>query len=73
MTKKTNTTTKTLASATDGAAIEHIIGLDQVDQDAKNALLIVSLIINAFVLIGWITLQVTNVYDAQVAGFLFTR
>jgi hypothetical protein len=72
MTKKTNTTTKTLASAVDGAS-EQVISLNQVDQDAKNALLIVSLIINAFVLIGWVALQVTNIYDAQVAAFLFTR
>ncbi len=46
---------------------------NQTDQDAKNALLIVSLIINAFILIGWITLQVTTIYDAQVATFLFAR
>jgi hypothetical protein len=72
MTKKTNTTTKTLASAVDGAS-EQVLSLNQVDQDAKNALLIVSLIINAFVLIGWVALQVTNIYDAQVAAFLFTR
>lgn len=72
MPKKTNITTKPLAAATDGAA-EQILGFDQVHQDAKNALLIVSLIVNAFVLIGWITLQVTNIYDAQVAAFLFTR
>lgn len=47
--------------------------ISQADQDAKNALLIVSLLVNAFVLIGWVTLQVTTAYDAQVAAFLFTR
>lgn len=39
--------------------------------DVKSALLVVSLTINAVVLIGWITLQVTSKFDDQVAQFLF--
>jgi hypothetical protein len=39
--------------------------------DVKSALLLVSLVINAVVLIGWITLQVTSKYDEQVSQFLF--
>ena len=50
-----------------------ILVVDQTNQDLKNALLIVSLVVNAFILIAWITLQVTTLYDAQVAAFLFTR
>jgi hypothetical protein len=38
--------------------------------DVKSALLVVSLVINAVVLIGWITLQVTSKYDEQVTQFL---
>lgn len=45
----------------------------QVNKDLVIALLIVSLTINLFVLVGWVTLQVTSSYDAQVAAFLFTR
>lgn len=45
----------------------------QLNKDAMVSVLIVSLAINMFVLIGWVTLQVTSVYDAQVASFLFTR
>lgn len=45
----------------------------QLNKDATVSVLIVSLAINMFVLIGWVTLQVTSVYDAQVASFLFTR
>lgn len=52
---------------------DEIVLQSQLNQDFKNSLLIVSLIVNAFVLIGWITLQVTNLYDAQVTAFLFTR
>lgn len=39
--------------------------------DVKSALLVVSLVVNAVVLIGWITLQVTSKYDEQVAQLLF--
>lgn len=52
---------------------DEIVLQSQLSQDFKNSLLVVSLIVNAFVLIGWITLQVTNLYDGQVAAFLFTR
>ena len=45
----------------------------QTNRDMVTALLIVSLLINLFVLIGWIALQVTTAYDTQVASFLFTR
>ncbi len=39
--------------------------------DFVMALLIVSLLFNLFVLVGWVTLQVTDMYDQQVADFLF--
>ena len=45
----------------------------QTNRDAMVALLIVSLTINMFILVGWVTLQVTSAYDAQVASFLFVR
>ena len=64
---KNNTNTTTLAEA------QVLPAVDQTTQDFKNALLIVSLVVNAFILIAWITLQVTAVYDAQVAAFLFAR
>lgn len=69
MKKKTNITSK----KTEAIVADDVLTFSQADQDAKNALLIVSLLVNAFILIGWITLQVTTVYDAQVAAFLFTR
>lgn len=50
-----------------------VLAINQTNQDFMISLLIVSLTINAFVLIGWIALQVTSVYDAEVAAFLFTR
>lgn len=57
---------------------ENLEALEDVDSstlasDFKHSLLIVSLLANAFVLIGWVALQVTTIYDYQVAAFLFYR
>ena len=64
--KKTNTTKKVTAT-------ESVLTLSQTHQDIVLALLVVSLTVNLFVLVGWVTLQVTSVYDSEVAVFLFTR
>lgn len=64
---------KQSTNATAAEAVMQPLVFDQTVQDTKNAILIVSLMANAFVLIGWIALQVTNIYDYQVAAFLFTR
>jgi len=45
----------------------------QINRDVVAAVLIVSLLVNLFVLTAWVTLQVTTVYDPQVAAFLFNR
>lgn len=66
---KTHKTNKSTVSE----AVETAANVAQVNQDALIAVLIVSLTINLFVLVGWVTLQVTSGYDAQVAAFLFTR
>lgn len=52
---------------------EAVVTLTQTHHDTVLALLIVSLLINLFILTGWVALQVTNVYDFEVASFLFSR
>lgn len=42
-------------------------------EDVRMAVLIVSVIINLFFLIAWVTLQVTSRYDVAVANMLFSR
>lgn len=42
-------------------------------EDLRTAILIVSVVINLFFLIAWVTLQVTDAYDGEVASFLFSR
>lgn len=56
--------------------IETALTIDQNQQlvrDLIAAVLIVSVVINLAVLIGWIMLQVTSHYDAAVATLLFVR
>lgn len=62
-------------SKTKKAEVEKVAALtvDQTARDAVTALFIVSLLVNMYVLIAWVTLQVTSVYDAEVAAFLFVR
>lgn len=44
-----------------------------IGEDVRNAVLIVSLLINMFVLITWILLQVTTEYDYAVSALVFGR
>lgn len=45
----------------------------QLTDDFKHSLLVISLLANVFILIAWVMLQVTSQYDYQVATFLFFR
>ncbi|MDB5186739.1 MAG: hypothetical protein JWM07_211 [Candidatus Saccharibacteria bacterium] len=45
----------------------------KMNEDLKHSILIVSLVINLVVLTAWVALQVTTLYDAQIAGLLFSR
>ena len=40
-------------------------------QDVRNAVLVVSIVLNLFIFTAWLAMQVTSRYDAQIAGFLF--
>lgn len=41
-------------------------------EDFKTAALVVSVLINIGLFVGWLTLQATTEFDLQVARFLFT-
>lgn len=45
----------------------------QTSEDAKTALLIVSLLVNLFVLSLWVAVRVTDQYDAALTEFFFNR
>jgi len=70
MVQKTNTTKKeTKSLETDIAAVMQ----STMGQDLKNSVLIVSLVVNLVVFSLWVALQLTTVYDSQLAGFLLGR
>lgn len=48
-------------------------GTAQTWSDAKNALLLVSVLINAFIIIGWAVLKLTNQYDTVLSSALLGR
>jgi hypothetical protein len=72
MKSNTNKSTKSV-KATAIATEMTVSDFSQTHRDTLNAVLIVSLTINLFVLVGWVALQVTSAYDSQVAALLFTR
>jgi hypothetical protein len=41
--------------------------------DLKTAVLLVSLVINLAIFVGWLALRLTTAYDHQVFNFLFVR
>ena len=45
----------------------------QVGYDLKNAVLIVSVLVNLFIFTTWLALQMTSAYDTQLASFLLGR
>lgn len=70
----TKTTKTTKAPATPAAAVNALPVPEthlQTGHDLKNAVLIVSLVLNLFMLVGWLVLQSTTDYNISVAGFLF--
>ena len=71
MKRKTNKKATTEAEATTNELLA--TSSTQINRDVMTAVLIVSLLVNLFVLTAWVTLQVTTAYDAQVASFLFAR
>jgi hypothetical protein len=44
-----------------------------VSHDLKNAVLIVSVVVNLIVLTTWIAIQITSQYDTQLAALLFNN
>ncbi len=70
-TKKTNKTTK--ANICDCSNCEvhgNSMVVSRTAEDFKNTLLIVSVGINTFFLIGWLTLQVTNHYSTEAVSLI---
>jgi hypothetical protein len=70
MTQKTNTDNKQTANISENSK-EAVTTTSNMSQDLKNSVLIVSVVLNLFILTAWIALQVTPRFDAQLSSFLF--
>lgn len=42
----------------------------QLNEDVRNSILVVSVLINVFFLIGWLVIQVSSRYDAALINYL---
>lgn len=65
--------TQTQTEPTNNNQEINVTATTQTSQDLRNAVLIVSVVMNLFIFIAWLAMQVTTRYDAQIAGFLFNR
>lgn len=59
---------KVLLAEAEERIVEMTIG-----EDVRNAILIVSLLVNMFVFITWVMLQVTTEYDYAISALVFGR
>lgn len=59
---------KVLLAEAEERIVEMTIG-----EDVRNAILIVSLLVNMFVFITWVMLQVTTQYDYAISALVFGR
>ncbi len=66
MATKTNTTTQS-------DDIMNPVAMLATERDFKDALLMVSITVNLFVLCLWVAVQVTTVYDTALTNFFFGR
>jgi hypothetical protein len=44
--------------------------VSQLNQDVRNSILVVSVLVNLFVLIGWLVVQVSARYDTALINYL---
>jgi len=64
--KETKTT-----KAVEAVSPEYVVR--QLNQDVRNSVLVVSLLVNLFLLIGWLVIQVSTRYDAALINYLQNR
>lgn len=70
-TTKTKATKKVSTSRSGDAGVAALT--DTFKDDFKTSVLVVSVLVNMFVLTAYLVLQSTNAYDQQMVSFLFAR
>ena len=67
-----NTKAKTNQTKNNAAVSPEMVAR-QLNQDVRNSVLVVSVLVNAFVLISWLVIQVSSRYDAALINYLQNR
>jgi hypothetical protein len=72
MNAKTNTSVKATKETkqTKTAAVSPEYVVKQLNEDVRNSVLVVSVLVNLFILIGWLVIEVSNRYDAALINYL---
>ena len=70
MNAKQNTTKEKIVTTTKAVALAPEKVVHQLNEDVRNSILVVSLLTNAFILIGWLVIQVSTRYDAALINYL---
>ncbi len=71
MNAKTNTSVKEKETkTTKKAAVSPEYIVKQLNSDVRNSVLVVSVLVNLFFLIGWLVIQVSTRYDAALINYL---
>lgn len=52
------------------AAVSPDFVVHQLNEDVRNSILVVSVLVNLFLLIGWLVIEVSNRYDAALINYL---
>jgi hypothetical protein len=69
MNAKTNTSVKEAKAAKKTPVSPEFI-VHQLNEDVRNSILVVSVLVNLFFLIGWLVIQVSARYDAALINYL---
>lgn len=69
MNATTNTSVKE-TKTTKKAAVSPEYIVKQLSNDVRNSVLVVSVLVNLFFLIGWLVIQVSTRYDAALINYL---
>lgn len=70
MSAKANTSVKETKATKKSEAVSPEYVVKQLSNDVRNSVLVVSVLVNLFFLIGWLVIQVSTRYDAALINYL---
>lgn len=65
--------TKQTKAHEQSTAVSPDVVVHQLNEDVRNSVLVVSVLINLFVLISWLVIQVSSRYDAALIHYIQTK